>query len=131
MACGRAPDASLGSMRRDEIQQTGFPAARRGYDREAVDAHLAKVADEMERLEGAASKPAATLADTAGERVASIISAAEGKAAEIEADARADASQLVAETEKAVEGLIAEANELRGRVAELGERIGAAGPQAE
>ncbi len=118
-------------MRRDEIEITDFPAARRGYDRAAVDAHLAKVASEVERLEGEAKKTPATLADTAGERISSIISAAEAKAAEIEADARAEASGLVDETSRAVEGLISEANELRGRVAELGGRIGAAGPAAE
>ena len=41
-------------MDRDEIERQDFPAARRGYDPAAVDAHLRRVADEFERSPPAA-----------------------------------------------------------------------------
>ncbi len=129
-------------MRREEIERPDFPAARRGYDRAAVDAHLAELAGEIERLESSAAKAPSTLADTAGERVASVISAAEEKASEIEQDARRDAEQtrstaqddakgLIEKAEESVTGLIAEAEELRARVRELGQDIAPAGVSAE
>lgn len=129
-------------MRREDIERLDFPAARRGYERAAVDAHLAKLAAEFERLEAAAAKPASSLADTAGTSVAGIIAAAEEKAGEIEADAKRDAETsgtdaqakakaIIAEAEEAVKGLVAEARELQARVSGLGEGLGTLSPQAE
>jgi DivIVA domain-containing protein len=60
-------------MERDEIERHDFPAVRRGYDPAAVDAHLRRVADELER------RPA-SLAQNTSAQVKTIIEAAETSA---------------------------------------------------
>lgn len=138
-----SPAGNLAQVKREDIERSDFPAARRGYDRKAVDAHLSKLAAEIERLEGQAAKPATSLADAAGERVSSVIAAAETKASEIEQDAdreadesrsaaQAEAQALVESAEQSVTGLITEAEELRKRVRSLGDGLGSAtGVKAE
>ena len=66
---------------RDEIVRNDFPIARRGYDPEAVRAHLEAVRERT------------SLAQTAGGRVASIIEMAEQTAAELERTARREAQE--------------------------------------
>ncbi len=126
---------------RDEIVRSDFPASRKGYDRDAVDAHLREVAEAVEgRAPGEASR-----AEAAGAKVTEIIELAERKAAEIEDDARAEAKRIVERAKEearhrvdraqdAVGRLVEQADELRTKVGSLGREIGgepAGKPRAE
>src|SRR5512144_1396701 len=65
------------ALDRDDIERRDFPTARRGYDPEAVDAHLRGVADEFERLgRPAPAPPQPGLAAGASEQVRAILEAA-------------------------------------------------------
>ena len=75
---------------RQSIEKKDFPIGRRGYDPDAVDAHLARIAEEVE---GQSSQPAKapSLANTAGERIQAIVDAAERTASEIQQNAEDEA----------------------------------------
>src|SRR4051794_4124097 len=60
---------------RDDIERHDFPTARRGYDPEAVDSHLRRVADEFDKL-GRPAPPQPGLAAGASEQVRAILEAA-------------------------------------------------------
>ncbi|HWH96204.1 MAG TPA: DivIVA domain-containing protein [Baekduia sp.] len=99
------------ALDRQSIERRDFPIGRRGYEPEAVDAHLARIADEVEDLRrraesGAGAAGAATtrpspasLAQAASEQVRSIVEAAEATAAAIEQSAREEAARIRAEAE--------------------------------
>jgi DivIVA domain-containing protein len=99
---------------RDAIERRDFPVGRRGYDPEAVDAHLRRVADEFESLRGRtpASPPASPLAAGASEQVRLILEAAEASAAELRADAGRQASDHVARVKDAAGGMLSRLDEL-------------------
>ncbi len=131
-------------MNPDEIARTDFPSSRRGYDRDAVDAPLKRLAEMISDLERGAGAGASSVAGSAGEKVTEILSVAEAKAAEIEeearrrseaivADAREEARSQVERAQGAVSGLVRQADELRERVGDLGRELtgSAAAPQAE
>ncbi|MFL5888057.1 MAG: DivIVA domain-containing protein [Solirubrobacteraceae bacterium] len=82
------------ALERKDIERSDFPTARRGYDRAAVDAHLRKVAEQLDELSRRNAKPADTLATGASEHVRQIVAAAEGSAAEIKAEAEREAEAL-------------------------------------
>jgi hypothetical protein len=93
------------SLDRQSIESNDFPLALRGYRREAVDARLRAIADEVEALRAAVTTSASrTLATTAGDQVRAILDAAEQSAAELvsqaeeEARHRADGVAIAAET---------------------------------
>jgi DivIVA domain-containing protein len=80
---------------RQAIEKRDFPIGRRGYDPAAVDAHLARLADEMEALQRQAKRRSAdSLAQAASEQVRAIVEAAESSAAEIERSAEEEAQQI-------------------------------------
>ena len=81
------------SLDRQSIEKKDFPIGRRGYDPDAVDAHLARIAEEVEGLSAKPSK-SPSLASTAGERIQTIIDAAERTAAEIEKQAEDESSTV-------------------------------------
>ena len=81
---------------RQRIEKRDFPLAPEGYVREAVDAHLAAIAEEVSA--GPAVKPG-TLAETAAARVRSIVGQAEARGAEIARQAELAAAQRRADTE--------------------------------
>jgi hypothetical protein len=128
-------------VNRAEIVRSDFPASRKGYDREAVEVHLRRLADEIQRLQ--AGDPGATpVADAAGDRVAKLVAAAEQVAADLEREARARAEEIVAQARRdaeeeisraqaAVSGLAQQADELRQRVGTLGRGLGDRPPSAE
>ncbi|WP_354697547.1 hypothetical protein DSM112329_03180 [Paraconexibacter sp. AEG42_29] len=104
------------ALDRQSIEKKDFPIARRGYDPEAVDAHLEQLAVEIEGLQRQASSssrspvaaapvpaPAratpASIAIAASDHVRAIVEAAESSAAEIEAGAREEAARIVREAE--------------------------------
>ena len=82
------------ALERNDIERSDFPTARRGYDRAAVDAHLHKVAEQLDELSRRNAKPADTLATGASEHVRQIVAAAEASAAEIKAEAEREAKAL-------------------------------------
>jgi DivIVA domain-containing protein len=78
---------------RQDIERRDFPIGRRGYEPEAVDAHLRRIADEVEDL-GQGERPSpASLATAASEQVRSIVEAAETTAGDIERTAEDDAAR--------------------------------------
>jgi DivIVA domain-containing protein len=96
------------ALDRQSIEKRDFPIGRRGYEPEAVDAHLARIAEEVEELRrrsggaavsGAASSSPASLAQAASEQVRSIVEAAEASAAAIERGAQDEALRIREEAE--------------------------------
>ena len=87
------------------ITRRDFPAARRGYDPDEVDAHLRELADAVEDIRRQAEEvsqrpaPTATVAGAAAEQVRTIVEAAERSAGEIEQRAQADAAQTRSDAE--------------------------------
>jgi vacuolar-type H+-ATPase subunit H len=89
-------------MEREDVVREDFPTARKGWDPDAVRAHLESL---FERLPTSPSG----LGDAAGERVATIVAAAESTAAEIEAEARERAESTLSEARSEAERILAEA----------------------
>ena len=132
-------------MERDEIERQDFPAARRGYDTAAVEAHLRRVADEFE----VARRGSGTLAEGASTQVRAILEAAETSARELREEAGREASGHVARVEDAAKGMLdkldrlhgeldrlldglkATAESLAGSLDELSRDVGTLGPQVE
>ena len=106
-------------MDRDEIERQDFPAARRGYDAAAVQAHLRRVADEFEAL--AARPRAGSLAEGASTQVRAILEAAETGARELREDAGRTASEHVERVAEAAKELL---DRLDRAGAELDELLG-------
>jgi len=115
------------ALDRQSVEKKDFPIARRGYEPEAVDAHLARLAGEIEALqrqrvssrEGGGS---ASLAIAASEQVRAIVEAAESSAADIEAAARDEAARIRGEAEADARGTrddaVAKSQEHVGKVGE-------------
>ena len=82
-------------MDRQSIERRDFPIARRGYEIEAVDAHLALLADEYDDI-ARRGRPSTGggLASSAADQVRMIVEAAEQSAADIEREAQLEARQL-------------------------------------
>jgi len=91
------------ALDRQSIEKQDFPLGRRGYDQEAVDAHLSTIAEEVEALKRSAGGSAGSLASSAGEQVRAIVEAAETTAGQIRADAEREAEQLIVEARKELE----------------------------
>src|SRR6476661_5644184 len=84
--------------------RTDFPSNRRGYDPAAVDAHLDRIAGEVEELRRQAAAPA-PLSAQAGDQVKAIVEAAERGAQEIREAAHAEAREHVARVTAAADRL--------------------------
>jgi DivIVA domain-containing protein len=82
------------ALDRQSIEKKDFPVGRRGYDPEAVDAHLASLADEIADLKHSARRRSDTLASSASGQVRSIVEAAESSAADIQRDAEVEAREI-------------------------------------
>jgi DivIVA domain-containing protein len=132
------------ALDRQSIEKKDFPIGRRGYEPTSVDAHLAKIAREVEGLQRSArsaptapspaspaspvpaaapaSSAMASLATIASEQVQAIVSAAETSAAAIESDARANAAQVerdaAAEAQRIRDEAVARSKEHVGKVQE-------------
>jgi DivIVA domain-containing protein len=85
------------ALERQSIEKKDFPIGRRGYDPDAVDAHLAALADEVDELKRSSRRRSETLASSASEQVRAIVEAAESSAAEITRQADDDAREIRAE----------------------------------
>jgi DivIVA domain-containing protein len=92
---------------RDAIERRDFPVGRRGYDQDAVHAHLRRVADEFQALRADASVAVGT-----SDQVRVILEAAEAGAAELRADAGRRAGEHVARVEAAAGAMLGRLDEL-------------------
>jgi DivIVA domain-containing protein len=77
------------------IERNDFSAARRGYDPDEVDRHLAEIADAVNELKRSAKRSPSSLAATAADQVRGIVEAAERSATEIQEQADAEAKRIV------------------------------------
>jgi DivIVA domain-containing protein len=82
------------ALDRQSIEKKDFPIGRRGYDPEAVDVHLASLADEVDELKRSARRRSETLASAASEQVRAIVEAAETSASDIQRQAEEDAREI-------------------------------------
>ena len=87
---------------RQAIERKDFPIGRRGYDPDAVDAHLRALAGEFEDLQRTAAHggPDLSLASSAATQVQSILEAAEATAADIEHNALEEARAVREEADR-------------------------------
>ena len=110
------------ALDRQSIEKKDFPVGRRGYDPEAVDAHLAALAEEVSEFKRTARRRADTLASSASEQVRAIVEAAENSAADIQRDAETEARDIRDEANREAqstrERAASEAREYVGKVSE-------------
>jgi DivIVA domain-containing protein len=112
------------ALDRQTIEKKDFPIGRRGYDPEAVDEHLAQLADQVDALQRSAQRRSgASLAQAASEQVRSIVEAAEQSAQAIERDAEEQATRIRTDAERDAERTDQEAVERsREHVAKVNEQ---------
>lgn len=85
---------------RQTIEKRDFPIGRRGYEPEAVDEHLARLADEIDTLSRQSQRRSPeSIAVVASQQVASIVQAAETTAADLERQAHDEAVRIRREAE--------------------------------
>jgi DivIVA domain-containing protein len=82
------------ALDRQSIEKKDFPVGRRGYDPEAVDAHLSALAKEIADFKRSARRRSDTLASSASDHVRAIVEAAETSAADIQRDAESEAREI-------------------------------------
>jgi DivIVA domain-containing protein len=82
------------ALDRHNIEKKDFPLGTRGYDPDAVDAHLSTVADEIAAFKEEARRRSDTVASSASDRVRTIVEAAEQSASEIQRGAEDDAREI-------------------------------------
>jgi DivIVA domain-containing protein len=100
-------------MDRPSIQRSDFPTVRRGYEPDAVDAHLRHIADEVEAL-----RSRGPVASAASSQVQKILEAAETTADQLRADAGQEAREHVHRVSTA-------ARELLERLGAMHDELGA------
>jgi DivIVA domain-containing protein len=110
------------ALERQSIEKKDFPIGRRGYDPDAVDAHLSALAEEIEELKRSSRRRTETLASAASEQVRAIVEVAETSAAEIQRQAEEEAQEIRAdaagEAKSTREHATAQAREYVGKVSE-------------
>ena len=104
-------------MDRDEIERQDFPAARRGYDPAAVDAHLRDVADAFDAV--GRQRPGPSFAEGASTQVRAILEVAEASARQLRDDAGREAGDHVARVEDAAKGMLDRLDRLQGELDRL------------
>jgi DivIVA domain-containing protein len=105
-------------MDRPTIQRSDFPTVRRGYEPDAVDAHLRRVADEMEGLRG--GRP---VASEASARVQSILEAAESTAEQLRSEAGEEAREHVHRVSTAARELLERIGAMHDELGEMMDRM--------
>jgi DivIVA domain-containing protein len=88
------PEVRRVSLDRQSIERKDFPVGRRGYDPEAVDAHLKGLADELDEFKRSARRKSETLASSASDQVRTIVEAAATSAADIQRQAEDEAREI-------------------------------------
>jgi len=107
------------ALDRQSIVRRDFATHRRGYDPQAVDAHLEQLAAEVEALQRRAAEPA-TLSQQAGEQVKAIVQAAERGAQEIRESAQAEAGEHIARVTEAAARLRERIEQMERDVVQVG-----------
>jgi hypothetical protein len=88
------------ALDRQHIEKRDFPIAREGYARQAVDEHLAAVAESVEaRRRARGERSPRTLAAAAAERVQEIVGAAEARGVSIARGADEELARIREETD--------------------------------
>lgn len=83
------------TLDRQSIEKRDFPIARRGYDPAGVDAHLARIADELDQLRRENDRAATGgVAGNAATHVQQIVDAAESTAEQLLREAQGEAAEL-------------------------------------
>ncbi|HEY5431424.1 MAG TPA: DivIVA domain-containing protein [Solirubrobacteraceae bacterium] len=110
------------ALDRQSIEKKDFPVGRRGYDPEAVDAHLTTLAEEVAEYKRSARRRNDTLASSASDQVRAIVEAAENSAAGIQREAEDEAREIREEASSEVQAskdqAAEQAREYVGKVSE-------------
>ena len=114
------------ALDRQTIEKKDFPIGRRGYEPEAVDAHLAAIAEEVDVLRRQVQRRSGeSLAHAASAQVQAIVEAAESTAEEIERAAEQEAATIRREAKEAADHTRQEALErAQAHVGKVGEATG-------
>jgi DivIVA domain-containing protein len=105
---------------RPSIQRSDFPTVRRGYEPDAVDAHLRHVADEVESMRGRGGQPVAAAASS---RVQQIVEAAETTADQLRAEAGEEARDHVHRVSTAARELLERLGAMHDELGALMDRL--------
>ena len=111
------------ALDRQDIEKRDFPVGRRGYDPDAVDRHLRRIADEVQalqaELEAVSSRKGDSLAAAASDQVGVIVEAAEASAEGIRQKASDEAREHVAKVSEAASALLLRVDALNADVTQL------------
>lgn len=112
------------TLDRQSIEKRDFPIARRGYDPAGVDAHLARIADELDQLRRETDRAATGgVAGSASTHVQAIVEAAEATSERLLREAQAEAVELRERAASDAQRARQEAlEESREHVAKVGEQ---------
>jgi DivIVA domain-containing protein len=105
-------------MDRPSIQRSDFPTVRRGYEPDAVDAHLRQVADEVEAL-----RSRGPVASAASSQVQRILEAAETTADQLRADAGEEAREHVHRVSTAARELLERLGAMHDELGSMMDRL--------
>jgi DivIVA domain-containing protein len=105
-------------MDRPSIQRSDFPTVRRGYEPDAVDAHLRHVADELEAL-----RSRGPVASAASSQVQKILEAAETTADQLRADAGDEAREHVHRVSTAARELLERLGAMHDELGSMMDRL--------
>src|SRR4051794_9875786 len=105
-------------MDRPSIQRSDFPTVRRGYEPDAVDAHLRQVADEVEAL-----RSRGPVASAASSHVQKILEAAETTADQLRADAGEEAREHVHRVSTAARELLERLGAMHDELGSMMDRL--------
>lgn len=116
------------TLDRQSIEKRDFPIARRGYDPAGVDAHLARIADELEQLRRETDRAATGgVAGNAATHVQQIVDAAESTAEQLLREAQSEAGELreraAGDAQRARQEALEESREHVAKVAEATTRM--------
>src|SRR4051812_39609684 len=105
-------------MDRPSIQRSDYPTVRRGYEPDAVDAHLRQVADEVEALRSRGPVASAT-----SSQVQKILEAAETAADQLRADAGDEAREHVHRVSTAARELLERLGAMHDELGSMMDRL--------
>ncbi|MEH3053484.1 MAG: DivIVA domain-containing protein [Patulibacter minatonensis] len=116
------------TLDRQSIEKRDFPIARRGYDPAGVDAHLARISDELEQLRRENDRASTGgVAGNAATHVQQIVEAAESTAEQLMREAQSEAAELreraAGDAQRARQEALEESREHVSKVAEATTRM--------
>jgi DivIVA domain-containing protein len=105
-------------MDRPSIQRSDFPTVRRGYEPDAVDAHLRHIADEVEAL-----RSRGPVASAASSQVQKILEAAESTADQLRSEAGEEAREHVHRVSTAARELLERLGAMHDELGSMMDRL--------